>query len=127
MNTDGHGLRDEEETKQIIGCAMEVLNQLGHGLLERPYESALVVGFGLRGIPFRQQARFEGIYKGISVGEYVPDLIVYDRIVGDTKVVDRITDHEVGQMLNYLKIARLKTGMILNLKRAKLEWKRVIL
>ena len=35
-----------EETHQIIGCAMEVLNTLGHGLLEKPYENALVVELG---------------------------------------------------------------------------------
>ncbi len=63
INTDGHGLLNEEETKRIIGCAMEVLNCLGHGLLEKPYENALVVEFGLKGIPFKQQPRFDVVYK----------------------------------------------------------------
>ena len=48
MNTDRHGLFGEEETRRIIGCAMEVLNELGHGLLERAYENALAVEFGLK-------------------------------------------------------------------------------
>ena len=52
MKTDKHGLRFEKETRQIIGCAMEVLNTLGHGLLEKPYENALVVEFGLQGTQF---------------------------------------------------------------------------
>ena len=43
MNTDRHGLLLKEETRAIIGCAMEVLNALGHGLWEKPYENALVV------------------------------------------------------------------------------------
>jgi GxxExxY protein len=43
MDTDEHGLVHEELTREIIGCAMEVLNGLGHGLLEKPYENALVV------------------------------------------------------------------------------------
>lgn len=43
MNTDQHRLVHENETRHIIGCAMEVLNTLGHGLLEKPYENALVV------------------------------------------------------------------------------------
>ena len=50
-----------------------------------------------------------------------------DRVVVDTKVVECITDHELGQMLNYLRITRLPLGLILNFKRAKLEWKRVSL
>lgn len=117
----------EEETRQIIGCAMEVLNGLGHGLLEKPYENALVVEFGLRNIPFQQQSRFDVIYKGVKVGEYVPDLIAFNQIVVDTKAVEKITDLELGQVLNYLKITRLKVGIILNFKRPKLEWKRVVL
>jgi GxxExxY protein len=126
MDTDGQELLHELETHQIIGCAMEVINGLGHGLLEKPYENALVVEFGLRGIPFMQQQQFDVIYKGVKVGEYIPDLIVFHKIVVDVKVIDRITNHEVGQILNYLKITGLKLGIILNFRRAKLEWKRII-
>ena len=127
MNADGRGLVLEKETGAILGCAMEVLNTLGHGLLEKPYENALAVELGLRGIPFQQQPRFEVIYKAVNVGLYVPDLIACGGIVIELKTIDRITDHELGQMLNYLKITRLPVGLILNFKRAKLEWKRVAL
>lgn len=116
----------EEQTRQIIGCAMDVLNTLGHGLLEKPYENAIVVELGLQSIPCQQQPRFDVVYKNIKVGEYVPDLIVFDNIVLDTKVIDRITNHELGQMLNYLKITGFKVGLILNFKHARLEWKRVV-
>lgn len=117
----------EQETHRVIGCAMEVLNVLGHGLLEKPYENALVVEFGLRGIPFQQQPRFDVEYKSVKVGEYVPDLICFDQIVVDTKTIERITSHEIGQMLNYLKITGLRVGLLLNFKYAKLQWKRVAL
>ena len=127
MNTNRHEFLLKEDVFQVIGCAMEVLNELGHGLLEKPYENALVVEFGLRGIPFQQQPPFDVLYKGISVGEYIPDLITHDQLVVDTKVIDRITDHEIGQMMNYLKITGLKVGLIVNFKHAKLEWKRIVL
>ena len=83
---------------------MEVLNTLGHGLLEKPYENALVVDFKLHNIPFKQQPQYDVIYKSVKVGVYIPDLIVYDQIVVDTKTVERITNIERGQILNYLKI-----------------------
>ena len=127
MNTDGHGLEHEGLTREIIGCSMEVLNGLGHGLLEKPYEKALVVEFRLRKIAFQQQPRFEVSYKGVEVGEYIPDLIVEKKVVVDTKVIERIGDHEVGQMLNYLKVTGLKVGLIINFKKSRLEWKRVVL
>ena len=127
MDTNEHKLWLKEEVFQIIGCAMEVLNTLGHGLLEKPYENALVVEFGLRDIPCKQQPRFEVIYKGFKVGDYIPDLIVFDKIVVDAKTIERITDIERGQIINYLKITQLKVGLILNFKKPKLEWERLVL
>ncbi|MEX2607939.1 MAG: GxxExxY protein [Kiritimatiellia bacterium] len=117
----------KQEVYNIVNSAIEVLNEVGHGLHEKPYENSLVVEFGLRGIPFSQQERFPVLYKNVQVAEYIPDLIAYGKIVVDTKVIDRITDHELGQMLNYLRITGLKVGLILNFKHAKLEWKRVVL
>jgi GxxExxY protein len=117
----------KDEVYQIVGCAMEVLNGLGHGLHEKPYENALVVEFGLKGIPFVQQPRYDIIYKQVKVGEYVPDLIAFKAVVVDTKVIDAITDHERGQMINYLRITGLKVGVILNFKRATIEWERIVL
>jgi GxxExxY protein len=115
------------EVFQIVGCAIEVLNTLGHGLLEKPYENALVVEFRLRKIPFRQQPSFDVLYKEQKVGVFVPDLIAFEVVVVDTKVIDRITDHERGLMLNYLRITRLRVGVILNFKHRKLEWERIAL
>lgn len=127
MDANGHELLLKREVFEVVGSAMEVLNALGHGLLEKPYENALVVEFGLRGIPFVQQPRFNVTYKDVVVGEYVPDLIAYEKIVVDTKVIERIGDHELGQMINYLKITGVPVGLILNFGHAKLEWKRVVL
>jgi GxxExxY protein len=54
MDTNAEKLLLKDEVFQIVGSAIEVLNTLGHGLVEKPYEDALVVEFGLRTIPFRQ-------------------------------------------------------------------------
>ena len=60
------------------------------------------------------------------MGRFTPDLVVLGKIIVDTKVIDRITNHERGQMLNYLKITRLPVGMILNFRHARLEWERLV-
>ena len=108
----------KNEVFQIVGCAIEVLNTLGHGLLEKLYENALVVEFCVRKIPFR---------KGQKVGIFIPDLNAFDGVGIDTKVIDRITDHEHGLMLNYLRITGLRFGVILSSKHRKLEWERIAL
>jgi GxxExxY protein len=85
MDTNEEKLLFKDEVFQIIGCAIEVLNTLGHGIVEKPYENALVVEFGLRQIPFKLQPVFDVLYKGLRVGTFVPDLIVFDSIVVDSK------------------------------------------
>ncbi|MGA2788697.1 MAG: GxxExxY protein [Verrucomicrobiota bacterium] len=117
----------KEEVFQIVGAAIEVLNQIGCGFHEKPYENALVVEFGLRNIPCRQQKSFDLFYKGCKVGEFIPDLIAFDAVIVETKTIDHITDLERGQMLNYLRITKLRVGVILNFKNAKLEWERLVL
>jgi GxxExxY protein len=116
-----------KEVYEIIGCAMEVMNSVGHGYHEKPYENALVVEFGLRGIPFQQQPEFKIVYKEVPVGIYIPDIIVYGDIIIDTKVIDRITDRERGQILNYMRTARCRVGLIINFRYAELEWERLVL
>jgi GxxExxY protein len=127
MNTNGQKLLLKEEVFQIVGCAIEVLNTLGHGLVEKPYENALVVEFLLRKIPFQQQPSFDVLYKGHKIGLFVPDPIGFNSLVVDTKVIDQITDHELGLMLNYLRITGTRVGVILNFKHSKLEWQRIAL
>jgi GxxExxY protein len=117
----------EDQTYAIIGAAIEVLKELGHGIHEKPYENALVVELGLRRISCEQQTRFDVIYKSAKVGEYVPDLIASGKIIVDAKVIDRITNHERGQMINYLRITRLPLGLIFNFRYSKLQWERFAL
>ena len=93
---------------------MEVLNTLGHGLLEKPYENALCVEMSQQDIPYVQQPRFDVIYKSHKVGEYIPDLIAWNKIIIDTKTIEKIGDSEKGQMINYLKITGLQVGLIIN-------------
>jgi GxxExxY protein len=115
------------ETEKLIGFAFEVLNEIGHGLNEKIYENSLVVLFKQNAVAFDQQRRFPVCFRDVQVGEFVPDLIAFDSVIVDAKVIDRITDHERGQMLNYLRITKLRVGLIVNFKHARLEWERVVL
>ena len=115
------------ETEKIIGFAFEILNEVGHGLNEKIYENSLTVLFKLNGIAFDQQRRFPVFFREMEVGEFIPDLIAFGSVVVDTKVIDCITDHERGKMLNYLRITKRRVGLILNFKKPKLEFERVVL
>jgi GxxExxY protein len=62
--------------------------------LEKPYENALVVDFKQQGLSYKKQPRFPVFYKSVQVGEYIPDLILYDKIIVDTKVRKSICNNE---------------------------------
>lgn len=117
----------KQETEAILGSAFEVHNTLGHGFHEKPYENALVIEFGHRSIPYEQQPRFPIKYQNQKVGEFIPDLIAYGKVVIDTKAIPKITDVELGQMLNYLRATSLPVGLIINFKNPRVEYRRVIL
>ena len=112
---------------QVVGCAMEVINELGHGLREKTYEKALIVEFKRNNFLFSQQKIYRVYYKKVHIDDYIPDLLVNDELIVEIKVVENICDEHIGQVINYLKISGCSLGLILNFKHSKLEWKRVIL
>jgi GxxExxY protein len=125
MNTDKHGL--DSITFKINGCAMDVLNSVGHGFHEKIYENAMAIAFTKAGLEFSQQRHYDICYEGQNVGTFVPDFVVEDKIIVELKTIDQITNNEKGQVLNYLRASRLSLGIILNFKNSKLEWQRIIL
>lgn len=117
----------QAETEELIGFASKVLNEVGHGFNEKVYENSLVVLFRFNGIAFDHQRRFRVFFRGVEVGEFVPDLVAFGSVIVDAKVIERITDRERGQMLNCLRISKLRVGLILNFKNSRLEWERIVL
>ncbi|HLH52321.1 MAG TPA: GxxExxY protein [Verrucomicrobiae bacterium] len=115
------------ETKAILGCAFDVLNEVGPGFHEKIYENSLTVAFRQKGIHYDQQCSFPVLFRGELVGEFIPDLLAFNAVIVDTKVVEHISDHDRGQMLNYLRVTRKRVGLILNFKQPRLGWERLVL
>lgn len=116
----------EDITKDIIGSAMAVLNELKPGLDEKLYENALVIELRARGHQIEQQREFPVHYRGQHIGRLVPDLLVDGKVVVDPKVVSSFNDTHTAQMLGYLNITGFSVALLLSFKEAKLIWKRVI-
>ena len=116
----------EALSREIIGAAMQVLNTLKPGLDEKLYENALVIELEKRGRKVDQQKQFPVHYDGKLVGTMVPDLIVDNAVIVDTKVVTAFIDAHIAQMTGYLAITGMELALLLNFKSAKLEWKRVV-
>ena len=100
---------------KIIGCAMEVYNTLGPGLLETAYEKALIHELQLNGLSSTSQKPVEMSYKGVNLGEGLRlDLLVEDSIVVELKSVEELKPVHYKQLLTYLKLTGKHVGLLIN-------------
>ena len=120
---------DQTTTDRIIGCAIEVHRDLGAGLLESAYQTALCVELAHSGILFERERIVPLEYRGVRVGDYRPDLIVEGIVVVEIKSVLRFDPVFTAQMLTYLRITGLRVGLLLNFNKSVLRdgIKRVVL
>lgn len=101
-------------TERIIACAIEVHRELGPGLLESIYESALAVELFQQGIRFARQKQLPVTYKGESIGDFRIDLLVEDLIVVELKSVERNDPLFEAQLLSYMKLGGYNVGLLVN-------------
>lgn len=119
--------RDDPDTYAIIGAAMEVHAQLGHGFLEAVYEQALRVELGLRNIPFATQVQLPVSYKGEQLDcTYRVDFICFDKVIIEIKALSRLTGTDQSQLLNYLKASKFEKGLLINFGADNLQIKRMV-
>ena len=105
---------ENKVTEKIIKCAIEVHKQLGPGLLESIYESALTVEFDLEGLQYQRQLKLPVIYKDVNLGEYRLDLLVNDLVVVEVKSVERYDPVFEAQVLTYLRLTQKRVGLLIN-------------
>jgi len=109
-------------SNRVIGCALEVHRQLGPGLLESTYEQCLAHELRLNGIGFKIQHPQPIEYKGVKLDcGYRADLIVEDELIIELKSVKKIRGIHEAQLLTYMKLSGLKTGLLMNFSVRKLK------
>jgi GxxExxY protein len=109
-------------TEQIIGLAIEVHRQLGPGLLESAYEECLCFELKQEGLPFRRQVVLPVVYKSVRLDcGYRLDIVVQDQVILEIKTVERLLPVHEAQMLTYMKLSGIRTGLLLNFNSAVLR------
>ena len=102
-------------TGKIIGCAIEVHRVLGPGLLESTYQQCLAHELRLNGIPFKLEEALPVEYKGVRLDcGYRIDVLVDDRVILELKAVEVVTGIHKAQLLTYMKLSGIKTGLLIN-------------
>lgn len=106
---------------------MEVHRELKPGFLEAIYQEALAREFELRGVPYCREVLLTITYKGEPLEKkYVADFICYDEVVVETKAKTHLTEVDIAQTINYLKLTKQKLGLLINFGGKSLEHKRLI-
>ena len=108
-------MKFDELSNRVIGCAIEVHRQLGPGLLESTYEQCLAHELKLSGIAFRLQWPLPVQYKEVQIDcGYRVDVLVGDALILELKCVERIMSIHEAQLITYMRLARIKTGLLMN-------------
>ena len=109
-------------TQRIIGFAIEVHRQLGPGLLESAYEECLCFEFKRDGLASRRQMAVPVVYKSVRLDcGYRLDNVVQDQVILELKTVERLMPIHEAQMLTYMKLSGIRTGLLINFNSAVLK------
>ena len=115
-------VRKDELTSKVIGCAVEVHKRLGPGLLESTYERCLAFELASANVRHEVQKGMPVNYKGVELDcGYLVDLLVEDKVIVELKAVSKITGVHEAQILTYMKLAGVKTGLLINFNVALLK------
>lgn len=114
----------EELTHKVIGCAFEVINELGSGFLESVYERAMLIALSDANISAESQTPVNVEFRQKSVGDFYADLLVEGKVLVELKAVKALAPEHQAQIINYLNATGIEVGLLINFGNSKLEFKR---
>jgi len=113
-------------TYKLIGLAMDVHNELGHGFKEEVYEKAMEVKLNHAGIEPNRQYEVFVDFESERVATFYLDLFPNQQVVVEIKAFShQLTNDELAQVINYLKAIGAPVALLLNFGRRRLEHRRV--
>ena len=118
------GLLHQDVTQAIIGCAFEVINELGTGFLESVYEKALVLALRQKGLSAAAQQSVSVTFRGQNVGDFFADILVENAVIVELKAVKAIAPEHQAQIINYLNATGIEVGLLINFGNARLDYRR---
>ena len=103
-----------EITDSILRCAIAVHRELGPGLPEYSYQTAVALELDAAGLRYISDRPLIVRYRGVVVGWHRPDFIVEDKVIVELKTASNFDPAHSKQVLTYLKLTNLRVALLLN-------------
>ena len=128
IKDEGRGIEPRDvQSYAVIGAAMAVHRELGHGFLEAVYQEALAREFAFAGIAFEREVGFPIRYRGeLLNATYRVDFVCFRALIVEIKALQRISGAEEAQVMNYLKASGLHRALLVNFGASSLGYKRFV-
>jgi GxxExxY protein len=115
-------MSENELSKMIIGCAIEVHKHLGPGLLESAYQECLYYEIKQAGLKVQKEKPMPIVYKEVKLDRgYRIDLLIEEKVVVEIKTVEAFSDVHTAQVLTYLRLGNYKLGLLFNFQTTVLK------
>jgi len=121
----GMEIQNKALTDRIIGGAIRVHKELGHGFLETMYEEALAIELAAVNVHFERQKLLPVFYREHLIGEHRLDFLVERKVIVELKAISALENIHFAILRSYLKAANLADALLLNFATARLTVKRV--
>lgn len=122
-------LKENDLSKIILNACIKVHKELGPGLLESAYEACLEYELKKVGLDVKRQVSLPLQYDDVFIDcAYIADLIINDLVIIELKAVKKLDDIHMAQILSYLRISKLKLGLLVNFNETSLikGFKRIV-
>ncbi len=117
----------DPQTYALIGAAMEVHRELGHGFLEAVYKEALGIELKSRGIPFEREVLLTIYYKSMPLEtKYKADFVCFGNIIIEAKAISELTGSHRAQTINYLQATKYHRSLLINFGKPSLHHERLV-
>lgn len=114
----------KEESKKLLGLAIQLHNELGCGFKEKVYQDAFEVLLKENNIPYEREKHISMVFHGVVLEhDYYYDFLCYDKICVELKAFSEITGEFESQIINYIHVGNHRLGLLLNFGTSRLQYK----
>jgi len=115
-----------ELSYKIVGILFEVFNELGYRYQEKYYQRAIRGALQKLNVLFREQVNIPLKFQEVSIGRYVLDFLIDNKIALEIKRGDYFSKKDIEQLLAYLKASKLKLGILVRFSSKGIKFKRIV-